>query len=91
MLGLVSGSAHLKELVIIEVIRDSAAQRANLVAQDRILRIDGIPITDYSINSLKEIGDREKGDMIEFVVMSPAAQAPRIVRVTLGARKMPPN
>jgi C-terminal processing protease CtpA/Prc len=91
MLGLISTNAPITELVIVEVLRDSAAQRAGLVAQDRILQIDGVPITKYSINGLREMGDREKGDTIEFVVRSPESKAPRTVQVTLGARKIAPR
>jgi len=89
--GLVSNSAHIRELVIIEVFKDSAGQRAGLLAQDHILRIDGVPITDYSINGLKEIGARERGDTIELVVRGPDGKAPRTVPVTLGTRKTPPG
>lgn len=70
-----------------EVLADSAASRAGLVAGDRILQIDRVPVTSYSINSLKEIGDRGKGDTIEFMVQGTDAKAPRVVRITLGKRK----
>jgi C-terminal processing protease CtpA/Prc len=91
MLGLVSNNAHIKGLVIAEVFKDSAAQRAGLLPADRILKIDGVPITTFSINSLRNLGQKEKGDLIELIVLSPNANAPRSVQVTLGARKAQAN
>jgi C-terminal processing protease CtpA/Prc len=89
-IGLVSGSARLTDLVIIEVLKDSAAERAGLSAQDQILRIDGVPITSFTVNALREMGGKEKGDIIELVVQSPGTKGPRMVPVKLGARKIPP-
>lgn len=89
MFGMVSSHAHFRELVIIEVFKDSGGQRAGLLPQDHILRIAGVPITDYSVDTLKEIGDKEKGDVIELEVQSAGAKQPRTVLVTLGARKAP--
>jgi hypothetical protein len=91
MFGLISNNAHIRDLVIVEVFRDSAAQRAGLLAQDRVLRIDGVPITDYSINGLKKIGEKEKGDAMELQVIGPSAQVPRTVQITLGARRALPR
>ncbi len=91
LFGLVSDNAPINELVIVEVIRDSAAQRAGLLAHDRILRIDGIPIAEYSVNSLRRIGEKEKGDTIGLEIGSPDAKASRTVKITLGARKVPPK
>jgi C-terminal processing protease CtpA/Prc len=90
MFGLVSGNAHVKELVIMEVLSDSAGQRAGILPKDRILRIDGVPITNFTLNSLKAIGERQKGDTIEFVILSADSKAPRTVRVILGTRKGTP-
>jgi C-terminal processing protease CtpA/Prc len=91
LFGLVSSNAHIKGLVISEVLKDSAAERAGLIVQDTILQIDRVPVTHYTISSLREIGDKEKGDTIEFTVRGPDAKVPRVVQVTLGARKMPIN
>jgi C-terminal processing protease CtpA/Prc len=87
--GMLSSQAHIKELVISEVLKDSAAERAGLVERDRILQIDGSPVTRFTISSLREIGDKEKGASIEFVVQGPDAREPRRVHVTLGVRKIP--
>ncbi len=89
--GLISGGARIKDLVVIEVAGDSPAQRAGLVAKDSVLRIDGVPITEYTIAGLRKIGEREKGDKIEFEVISPGTRAPRMVEITLGAQKIPPK
>jgi len=91
LFGIVSNNAHVKELVIVEVISESAAQRAALLARDRILRIDGNPVSDHSINSLRKIGEKEKGDKFELEVSRPDAKAPRTVQVTLGAWKIAPK
>lgn len=91
LLGLVSSNAHIREPVIVEVIGDSAAQRAGLLAQDRITGIDGTPVTGYTIDGLKKTVEKEKGDSIELEVRSPSAKAPRTVRITMGARKIPPR
>jgi C-terminal processing protease CtpA/Prc len=91
MLGLVSNNAHIRGLAIVEVFKDSAAQRAGLLPGDRIMKIDDVPITSYSINGLRDLGQKEKGDLIELTVLSPNASAPRAVKVALGARKAQAN
>jgi C-terminal processing protease CtpA/Prc len=88
-LGMVSENAHLKDLVIIDVLKGSPAERAGLSAQDQILKIDGVPVTGLTIRGLREIGDKERGDIVELTVRSPQAKEPRVVQVTLGARKIP--
>lgn len=89
--ALVSSNARIKDFVIVDVLADSPAQRAGLLAKDRVLRIDGVPVTGYTIGDLQRIGEREKGDRIEFEVRSPDSGAPRTVLVTLGVRKIPPG
>ena len=89
--ALVSSNARIKDFVIVGVLADSPAQRAGLLARDRVLQIDGVPVTDYTIGDLKKIGEKEKGDRIEFEVISPDSKAPRLVGVTLGAWKVPPG
>jgi C-terminal processing protease CtpA/Prc len=87
--GFVSSDARIKDLVILDVLADSPAQRAGLLARDRVLRIDGVPVTDCTVGDLRRIGEKEKGDRIEFEVSSPDSKAPRSVEVTLGVRKIP--
>jgi C-terminal processing protease CtpA/Prc len=91
LFAFVSDSARIRALVIADVTKDSPGARAGLRAQDHILAIDGIQITDYTIRSLKEIGRREKGDAIDLVVLTPGAAASRTVHVTFGARRPAPK
>jgi C-terminal processing protease CtpA/Prc len=91
LFAFVSSDAHIKDLEIIEVFKDSSAERAGIRAQDHILQIDGISVTDYSIGSLRKIGEKEKGDTIELQLSRPGEKEPRTVVVTLGSRKAPPK
>jgi C-terminal processing protease CtpA/Prc len=91
MFAFISDSARIRALVIADVTKDSPGERAGLRAQDHILAIDGIQITDYTISSLKEIGHREKGDTIDLVVLTPGAMTSRTVHVTFGARRPAPK
>lgn len=85
--GMVSTGAHIKQLVIVEVFKDSAAERSGLAVNDRILQIAGIPITRYSIRTLRGINTLEKGDKVELQILGPDAAIPHTVEVTLGAAK----
>lgn len=87
LFALVSGNAHIKGMTISEVVKGSAAEKAGLMAQDRILAIDGTPTTAYTVNDLRKIREKEKGDMMKFVVQGPADKSPRTAEVTLGARR----
>lgn len=86
-----SDRTRIKTMIIQAVTRGSPAQTAGLVPGDLVLRIDGLPITDYTIGALKGIRDKEKGDTAEFVVSAPGTKAERTVEVIVGARKSPPK
>jgi C-terminal processing protease CtpA/Prc len=87
LFGFVSDSAHLKGLAIVEVLKRSAAEQAGLQAQNRVTKIDGVPITMYTIRDLKRIGEKQKGDAMVFEVLSAASSAPHAVLVKPGPMK----
>jgi membrane-associated protease RseP (regulator of RpoE activity) len=67
LLGVVSKNAKLKGLLITEVIDDSPAQRAGLKANDKVLQIDGRPISEYSFNSLMKFEEKQCHRSIQSV------------------------
>jgi C-terminal processing protease CtpA/Prc len=87
--GHVSNTTRIKGMVIAEVIRNSPAQAAGLMPKDRVLQIDGTPITDYTIGALKGVRGKEKGDKMVFVVCDADSRIPRTVEITVGALKSP--
>jgi C-terminal processing protease CtpA/Prc len=82
--GHVSSSARIKGMVVAEVTRNSPAQIAGLKPNDRVLQIDGTPITDYTIAMLKGVREKEKGDRMVFVVAG-ADKVPRTLGIIVGS------
>jgi C-terminal processing protease CtpA/Prc len=83
----VSDSTRIKAMVVSAVTRNSPSDIAGLMPRDQVLRIDGIPITEYTIGALKGIREKEKGDKAEFVVTAPGSKSERTVDVIVGTRK----
>jgi C-terminal processing protease CtpA/Prc len=89
--GHVSNSSRIKGMVVVEVTRNSPAQIAGMEPRDRVLQIDGTPITDYTIAALKGIREKEKGDKMVFVLSGAGSKAPRTVEVTVGTLRSFPK
>ena len=87
-LGLVSGNARIKSMVVSEVFKDSAAERAGIRVQDEVLSLDGVAITDFTINGIKEYGTKEKGDYVTLAIRTPGAPQ-RKLTFPLGPRPAP--
>jgi C-terminal processing protease CtpA/Prc len=82
----VSDSTRIKAMVVSAVTKNSPSDIAGLMPRDQVLRIDGIPIAEYTIGALKGIREKEKGDKAEFVVTAPGSKAERTVDVIVGTR-----
>lgn len=78
--------AKLKQLIVDEVVVDSPAARAGIRAHDKIVRIDGRAINEYSLNSLLELSQKSPGETIYVDVQSPHEHAPRAVTVIVGRK-----
>jgi C-terminal processing protease CtpA/Prc len=89
--GHVSNSSRIKGMVVVEVKLNSPAQIAGMEPGDRVLQIDGTPITDYTFAALKGIREKEKGDKMVFVARGAASKAPRTVKVTVGTLRSLPR
>jgi C-terminal processing protease CtpA/Prc len=85
----VSDTTRIKAMVVAAITKGSPAEAAGLVPKDRVLRIDGITITQYTIGALKGIREKEKGDKAEFVVVAAGSNAVRTVDVIVGTRHAP--
>jgi C-terminal processing protease CtpA/Prc len=85
----VSDRTRIKAMVIAAIAKDSPSCIAGLVPMDRVLKIDGIPITEYTIGALKGIREKEKGDKAEFVVSAAGTSVQRTVDVIVGTQKPP--
>ena len=85
----VSDSSRIKAMVVSAVTPGSPAHFAGLMPTDRVLRLDGIPITEYTIGALKGIREKEKGDKAVFVVASAGSKPQRTIEVIVGTRKSP--
>jgi C-terminal processing protease CtpA/Prc len=83
----VSDGSRIKSMIVAAVTKNSPSDIAGLVPGDRVLRIDGIRITDYTIGSLKVIRDKERGDKAEFIVSAQGTKVERTVYVIVGSRK----
>jgi C-terminal processing protease CtpA/Prc len=87
----VSDATRIKSMVVSAVTRHSPAEMAGLMPKDRVLRIDGVAISGYTIGALKGIREKEKGDKATFVVESPGSKAERTIDVVVGARPPSPR
>lgn len=85
----VSDKTRIKAMVIAAVAKDSPAELAGLMPKDRVLKIDGIAITEYTIGALKGMREKEKGDRAEFVVSAQGTGVQRTVGVVVATRKQP--
>jgi C-terminal processing protease CtpA/Prc len=88
MLGLISGNARIKSMVVSEVFKDSAAERAGIRVHDQVLSVDGVAITEFTINGIKEYGTKEKGDLISLGMRTPGYPQ-RTLTFQLGPRPAP--
>jgi C-terminal processing protease CtpA/Prc len=88
MLGLISGNARIKSMVVSEVFKDSAAERAGIRVHDEVLSVDGVAITEFTINGIKGYGTKEKGDLISLSIRTPGSQQ-RTLTFQLGPRPTP--
>jgi C-terminal processing protease CtpA/Prc len=82
----VSDSTRIKSMVVSVVTKDSPSDLAGLMPRDQVLRIDGIPIKEYTIGALKGIREKEKGDKAVFVVTAPGSKAERTIDVIVGRK-----
>jgi C-terminal processing protease CtpA/Prc len=72
------------------VAAGSSAARQGLVPGDRIMAIDGEPVTKLGRDSMIEkLFLRETGDRVEILVLGPAKALPRFVILT--ANRPPPK
>jgi len=88
MLGLMSGNARIKSMVVSEVFKDSAAERAGIHVRDEVLTVDGVAITQFTINAIKEYGSKEQGDLISLGIRTPGSPR-RMLTFQLGPRPTP--
>jgi predicted metalloprotease with PDZ domain len=75
-------------MVVSEVFKDSAAERAGIRVQDEVLSVDGVAITQFTINALKEYGAKEQGDLISLGIRTPGSPQRRLT-FQLGPRPTP--
>jgi S1-C subfamily serine protease len=85
----VSNATRIKSMVVASVTKNSPAEIAGQLPKDRVLKIDGAAITDYTIGLLKGIREKEKGDTAEFVVMAADSKTERTVDIIVGTRISP--
>lgn len=72
--------AEQGELVIVRAIPGSPAERAGVVAGDRILTVDGRRVCDMSADRAANLLQGEEGTIVELTLASPG-QAARPIRV----------
>jgi C-terminal processing protease CtpA/Prc len=89
VVGLVSGNARIRSMVVSEVFKGSAAEKAGIRVHDQVLSIDGMPITELTVSALKEYGrTKEKGDAISLGIRTPGSSE-RPLTFQLGPKPTP--
>jgi len=96
VIGLKALTAHLglidrrqiKSLDIDEIYPDSPAAAAGIAPKDKLIEIDGIPVTDFTVPTLVEKYARAVvGQKITLKIVRGGDPEPRLIEVIVGKRK----
>jgi C-terminal processing protease CtpA/Prc len=80
-----SDQAKIKSMIVSHVLAHSSAEQAGVRAEDRIVAIDGRPVTEMSIDDLKGLlGSKRNGDSISVEARSPRSSASKVFVLTFG-------
>ena len=55
-----------KKILVYQVIKNSSAEKAKIKKDDEILSINEVPVSNYSLQELRDILNQEEGTKIEL-------------------------
>jgi hypothetical protein len=64
-----------KKISVYQVIKDSPAEKAKIKKDDEILSINEVPVSNYSLQELRDILNQEEGTKIELLLKRVVRQA----------------
>jgi hypothetical protein len=67
-----------KKILVYQVIKNSTAEKAEIKKDDEILSINEVPVSNYSLQELRDILNQEEGTKIELLLKRVARQFDRL-------------